>query len=82
MKYNPEYKYERPFKLELTVDEFKLVFNKAFKTGIYGTLSYDISVDGQQFLMIERNLEMAPNHLNVVLNWSEELKRKIPVAPE
>jgi hypothetical protein len=58
-----------------------VVFTKAFKTGVYSTLSYDISADGQRFLMIERNLEMIPNHLNVVLNWGEELQRRVPVTP-
>jgi Tol biopolymer transport system component len=58
-----------------------VVFTKAFKPGIYSTLSYDITADGQRFLMIERNLEMIPNQLNVVLNWSEELRRKVPVSP-
>jgi len=59
-----------------------LVFEKALVSGIYGSLSYDISPDGQQFLMIERDIEMAPNQLNVVLNWREELQQKVPVTPK
>jgi hypothetical protein len=58
-----------------------VLFTKGFKTGVYSTLSYDISADGRHFLMIERNLEMIPNHLNVVLNWGEELLRRVPVTP-
>jgi Tol biopolymer transport system component len=58
-----------------------VVFTKAFKTGVYSTLSYDISADGQRFLMIERNLEMIPNHLNVVLNWGEELRQRVSFTP-
>ena len=57
-----------------------MVFTKAFKPGIYSTLSYDITADGQRFLMIERNLEMIPNELSVVLDWGEELRRKISVS--
>ncbi len=64
-----------------SVEPPTLVFTHAFKSGIYGTLSYDITADGQKFLMIERNLEMIPNELNVVLNWGEELRRKVPVPP-
>jgi serine/threonine-protein kinase len=59
-----------------------VVFEKAFKSGIYGTLSYDVSPDGQRFLMIERNTEITPNQLNVVLHWSGELQRKVPVMQE
>lgn len=37
---------------------------------------YDISPDGQRFLMIKT--DEAPAHINVVLNWFEELKRLVP----
>jgi Tol biopolymer transport system component len=57
-----------------------VLFEKELKSGIYGTLSYDISPDGQRFLMIERNLEMTRNQLNIVLNWREELKRLVPTG--
>jgi Tol biopolymer transport system component len=38
---------------------------------------YDISADGQQFLMI-KNVEGRTGQINVVLNWFEELKRLVP----
>jgi len=41
-----------------------------------GLQYYDISPDGQRFLMIRR--DEAPAHINVVLNWFEELKRLVP----
>jgi len=37
---------------------------------------YDISPDGQRFLMIKR--EQAPAQINIILNWFEELKRLVP----
>ena len=37
---------------------------------------YDISPDGRQFLMVK--LDQASSTINVVLNWSEELKRLVP----
>jgi Tol biopolymer transport system component len=37
--------------------------------------AYDVSPDGQRFLMIQRDESSTPRHINVVLNWSEELKR-------
>ncbi len=36
---------------------------------------YDISPDGQQFLMIK---EAGHSQINVILNWFEELKRLVP----
>ena len=40
---------------------------------------YDISSDGQRFLMIkEVSSNDAPRELRVVLNWFEELKRLVP----
>ncbi len=45
-------------------------------TIIRGNQYYDISPDGQQFLMIKR--PEAERQINVVLNWFEELKRLVP----
>ena len=40
---------------------------------------YDISPDGQRFLMIkESSGEDSATQINVVLNWFEELKRLVP----
>jgi hypothetical protein len=39
--------------------------------------NYDISLDGQRFLMVDSGVAgSAP--LNIVTNWSEELKRLVP----
>ena len=42
---------------------------------------YDVSPDGQRFLMLKpvESQTSAPTQINVVLNWFEELKRKVPV---
>jgi Tol biopolymer transport system component/predicted Ser/Thr protein kinase len=44
--------------------------------------NYDVSPDGQRFLMLKLNesAQAAPTQINVVLNWFEELKRKVPVG--
>jgi len=43
--------------------------------------NYDVSPDGQRFLMIKTNeQESAPTQINVVLNWFEELKQKVPAG--
>jgi Tol biopolymer transport system component len=41
---------------------------------------YDISPDGQRFLMIKA-VEGSTGQINVVLNWFEELKRLVPTEP-
>jgi serine/threonine-protein kinase len=57
----------------------RVLFRRTLKTGIYSTLSYDSTADGREFLMIERQSELVPNQLHVVLGWDEELRRKVPV---
>jgi serine/threonine protein kinase len=47
-------------------------------TGL-GPPSYDVTADGQRFLMIKPSPEeTAPRRINVVLNWLEEMKRRVP----
>ena len=57
-----------------------VLFERSFKTGIYNTLSYDVTNDGREFLMIERRAELVPNYLQVVLDWDEALCRRVPAA--
>jgi eukaryotic-like serine/threonine-protein kinase len=44
--------------------------------------NYDISPDGQRFLMLKpsEQAQAAPTQINVVLNWFEELKQKVPTG--
>jgi len=44
--------------------------------------NYDVSRDGQRFLMIKAGGpgEQGPTQMNVVLNWFEELKRRVPTG--
>jgi hypothetical protein len=37
--------------------------------------NYDVTPDGQRFLMIQEERDARINQINVVLNWAEELKR-------
>jgi len=40
---------------------------------------YDVTPDGQRFLMLKPSApEQTPTQINVVLNWFEELKRRVP----
>ena len=40
--------------------------------------NYDVTPDGQRFLMIQPGEQEAATQINVVLNWFEELKRLVP----
>ena len=42
--------------------------------------TFDVSLDGQRFLMIKQNVNAAdvPRSIIVVQNWHEELKRLVP----
>jgi dipeptidyl aminopeptidase/acylaminoacyl peptidase len=42
--------------------------------------NYDVSKDGREFLMLEPEQEIADAQLNVILNWFEELKRRVPAG--
>jgi Tol biopolymer transport system component len=44
--------------------------------------NYDVTPDGQRFLMLKptEQAQAAPTQINVVLNWIEELKQRVPVG--
>ena len=43
--------------------------------------NYDVSADGQRFLMVKASeQEQASTQINVVQNWFEELKRRVPTG--
>jgi serine/threonine protein kinase len=46
---------------------------------LQGVLNYDVTADGQRFLMI-KPLEQQAAQINVVQNWFEELKRRVPTG--
>jgi serine/threonine-protein kinase len=60
----------------------KLLFEGRYEAGIYTfAQNYDVSSDGQRFLMIKASeQESAATQVNVVLNWSEELRRLAPAG--
>jgi eukaryotic-like serine/threonine-protein kinase len=45
--------------------------------GPYETL-FDVSLDGERFLMIKSAPDANPSQLNVVLNWDQELRQRVP----
>jgi serine/threonine-protein kinase len=61
----------------------KLLFEGHYQAGFsaFDTAYYDVSPDGQRFLMIKGSeQESAATQLNLVLNWSDELRRLAPAG--
>ncbi len=48
----------------------------------YQNTSYDVSPDGKRFLMIRRDEGSVPRQLNVILGFSSELNRLVPVRKQ
>jgi Tol biopolymer transport system component len=58
----------------------RMLFEGPYLPSAAGNSFYDVSPDGQRFLMLKpvEYLTSAPTQINVVLNWFEELKKKVP----
>ena len=53
----------------------RLLFQGSYRYNFTGVTSeYDVTADGQQFVMVKEET----SQINVVLNWFEELKRLVP----
>jgi eukaryotic-like serine/threonine-protein kinase len=59
----------------------RMLFEGPYLTTSGSFPSYDISPDGQRFLMLKpvESQASAPTHINIVLNWFEVLKTTAPV---
>jgi serine/threonine-protein kinase len=42
--------------------------------------NYDVSADGNRFVMVRSEKELVANELSVVLNWFQELERRAPLG--
>jgi eukaryotic-like serine/threonine-protein kinase len=62
---------------ELVLSSPRLLFEQRYAFGgSLTTPNYDVSRDGQRFVMVKE--ESGSGRLSVVLNWSEELNAKVP----
>jgi serine/threonine-protein kinase len=59
-----------------------ILFEGHYQPTLGTTANYDVFPDGQRFLMLKpsESAEAAPTQINVVLNWFEELKRRVPAG--
>jgi Tol biopolymer transport system component len=59
----------------------RVLFEGAYVPTPRSFQNYDVSPDGQRFLMVKATEQaQAPTQINVVLNWLEELRRRVPAG--
>jgi hypothetical protein len=65
-----------------SVGKPKMLFEGRYARSPCPTSNYDVSPDGQRFLMLKptEQEQSTPTQINVVLNWFEELKRRVPTG--
>jgi len=49
------------------------LFEGRLEVGVIGNPDYDVTADGQRFLMVKRSEASAPVKIHVILNWDREL---------
>jgi Tol biopolymer transport system component len=59
------------------LSEPELLFERPYSYGAGITIpNYDVSADGQRFLMVKEDAGV--RHLNLILNWTDELEHRVP----
>jgi Tol biopolymer transport system component/predicted Ser/Thr protein kinase len=60
----------------------RMLFEGRYEPAPFPIANYDVSPDGQRFLMLKpaEQAQAAPTQIIVVLNWFEELKRRVPTG--
>jgi len=60
----------------------RILFEEPYLPTSATSPNYDVTPDGQRFLMLKPTEQAlaAPTQINVVLNWFEELKQKVPTG--
>jgi Tol biopolymer transport system component len=60
----------------------RMLFEGHYAPTLATSPNYEVTSDGQRFLMLKpsESAGTAPTQINVVLNWFEELKRRVPTG--
>ena len=63
-------------------DKPRMLFEGRYEPPPFPIANYDVAPDGQRFLMVKpsEQEQSALTQINVVLNWFEELKQKVPTG--
>jgi Tol biopolymer transport system component/predicted Ser/Thr protein kinase len=66
-----------------SADKPKMLFEGQYVPSLATMHNYDVSQDGQRFLMVKDSDQATlSTQINVVLNWFEELKRRVPAKQQ
>jgi Tol biopolymer transport system component len=65
-----------------SVETPRVLFEGRFVPTRRGDAAYDVSPDDRRFVMVQRDIQSVATHLNVVLNFSEELKGRAPTGKQ
>jgi hypothetical protein len=65
-----------PASLVVLGERRKLMDLSRYDSGYFH--EFDVSENGQRFLLIRTEPESRPTRLDIVLNWFEQLKRLVP----
>ena len=64
-----------------SADKPTVLFEGRYERTLATKANYDVTPDGQRFLMVKASEQSATaTQINVVLNWFEELKQKVPTG--
>ena len=58
----------------------RLLFEGRYGRDSFDRTYYDVTPDGQRFVMVKAGETLAPAQINITLNWFEELKRLVPTG--
>ena len=63
-----------------SVGSARVLFEGHYQHSPWVTSGYDVSPDGQRFLMVQSSgPDQTPTQIQVVLNWFSELQQRVPV---
>jgi len=66
-----------------TASKPRMLFEGRYASDSRGHRTYDVTPDGQRFVMIKPSeQELAATQINVVLNWFEDLKGRVGPGPK
>jgi serine/threonine-protein kinase len=73
---------ETTLKPSFSVGKPRMLFEDHYVPTLATKANYDVTPDGQRFLMVKESEHegSSPTQINVVLNWTEELKRLVPTG--
>jgi len=64
----------------ISFGKLRVLFEASYMFGITEGQQYDVSRDGHRFLMLKPERTPAATPLNVIVNWFDDVQRRVPAA--